>query len=90
MGFVLVFVLPATGIVAGILAWFTFREPVLKWPAVGIAVAILAIPYVMAAIIEPRGGLDLAFSSNPLAMISKLVAIGIVIATITRLVSKRA
>lgn len=84
LAFTLVVLLPGTGIVAGILGWYAFRPPVPRWRMVAVAVATLAVPYVLVAVIEPRGGVDLAFSANPLAAISPLVALGIGIATIRR------
>ena len=82
LGFILMILLPVTGIVAGLLSWAAFRSPSPHWGVVGVAVAVLVTPYILTAIVAGGEGLALAISSpHPAALPSKLVAIGIVIAT---------
>ena len=85
LAFILMILLPVTGILAGIISWHGFRSPSPTWWMVGVAVAVLLVPYILTAMVAGRSGLDLAVSSpHPLGMISKLVALGILVATVRR------
>lgn len=68
--------LPASGIAAAVLAWIAFRTPLTRWRLVGLAVAILVPPYLVAALL---GSLDFALGGSPFFQIPLAVGFAIVV-----------
>jgi hypothetical protein len=68
--------LPASGIAAAVLAWIAFRTPVTRWHFVGLAVAIVLLPYLAAALLR---SLDFALGESPVFQIPLMVGIIIVV-----------
>jgi len=84
LGLVFFVALPMSGIVAAVLGWLAFRGPVTRWRLLGLAGAVLLPPYVIIALIDFGGAMQIAFTPHPLFSIPPVVAIVLAVVGIRR------
>jgi hypothetical protein len=82
-------VFPTSGLVAAAIGWWSLKKTAASWPGVWMATGVLLLPYLVVAIVWPGEGLDMAFSPNPLVLISPVVAVAIALGAMLKFSQKR-